>query len=454
MKPVFFICYLLIITFIAPVVLADENHYCSVFTDDGKMAKRVCGETGFVTFKAHFENQNKPKKFSWTCQSDQSLVLENSNVDRSGKIKLAESPNPIGYLDFFTTETKIVYFWLERTPQKIIPCGTANWFTCQESSASLWLAVSNLNGGELKIKKIKELKDYPFNGIYLAHSPKEIFIAWEGSEDWESFSHPLNVNLSKIDSSLFNFEPEVTISSAEKNKIKDLDSLGSILTENEVFSKKIGQNSLAWIGLQNKVDSITQGDKIYQFSKKAEDDKSSLWLEIEKVTPEEEIVEDTLAEEPEEINTSSKEDSDTKECFYEKPGIYRPTLSVEYEDGTQTVCAPTPVIEVSSQMGCRIRVRQENSNDSYAEKLKLYFGNGIEARIEGDCLEGFSPEWKIFGANPIQNSNDNANLRHVKVLPLAGNEPSVQAEMVNDETEEKIECKEAKIILREKLRWR
>ncbi len=428
----------------------EENHFCSVFTDEGKLIHRICNDSGPVAFKAYYPEDLKVKSFSWNCQaeeiSNQAGIAK--NMDDSGRIKLISTPKKIGYLTMFNQQGSLYYFWVEREEEKIVPCGESNWFTCKNSAAAFWFASSDQSGNNFKAKKIRDLKSYPFKGVYTVPTGKELLLIWEGRDDWNSLSSPDQLNSGRISLSGLSLTIKSEDDKGELGELKDLDEFRLFMSKKSLLTKD--EIDLDWTKINDKPVSLDLPKDNFKLESINENSgEVSLSLEITKKDAEEEAAEETN----DEAKNSSADNEKEKTCFYEKPGIYRPSLNIEYEDGIKMVCAPVPIVEVSSKIGCQIRVKKTDSKDRYADKLKIYLNDDFEARIDGECLDSFEPKWTVFGADSAKNSDDFSS-RNIKLKPMAGSDPSVEAEMENTETGEVLQCKEADIIAREKLRWR
>lgn len=430
----------------------DSNHYCSVFTDEGKLTHRVCDDAGLVTFKAYYPEKLKVKKFSWVCQAETISNQIGGDLNDSGRLKLISNSGKVGFLTMFNQQGKLYYFWVERGEEKVVPCGQANWFTCKNSPATFWIASSEQNGGNFKAKKIVDLKDYPAEGIFTVPTEKNLLILWQGNNDWNSFSSPEQINVGRIDFN--NFSPVIK-SEAKKDEINSLESLETLrssMANTSLLTKE--ELDLNWEKLSNGPINLDLPQETFKLEVINENSGgNAIFLELKKKVDSDEETDESENETAQTAVETNDENNKEKDCFYEKPGIYRPSLKIEYEDGQKTVCAPMPIVEVSAKIGCQVRVKKTDSKDRYAEKLKIYLGDGVEARIDGECLEDFEPQWTIYGASP-DDSSKSLSGRNVKLLPLAGIDPLIKAEMENEETGKSLQCKEAEIIAREKLRWR
>ncbi len=446
------ILFLLTSVFIPTIfvsALDEPGYFCSVFTEEGKITHRICDDSGSVTFKAHYPENLKIKNFSWNCQAEEITGGLNDGLEDSGRLKIFSTPNKIGYLTMFSQQGRLFYFWVERGEEKFVPCGKANWFTCKNSESFFWFASSEQNGSQFKAKKIKDLKDYPFEGIYTVSTEKKFFILWHGNDEWNTFSTPGQLNVGQLDLNDLSFKIKSEENKNGLNKIIDLEASQTLMAEKNILTKE--EIDLGWKKITG--DPVTLELPQESFKLEALNDSAgemALFLELKKNDEADEENSTEIIDEKENISSDNGKE---KTCFYDKPGVYRPSLSIEYEDGKKTACAPMPLIEVSDNLGCRVRVKKVDSKDRFADKLKIYLGEGIEARIEGECLEEFEPKWSIYGANPDEKSQF-LNERNIKLFPEEGADPFVSAEMENKETGESLECKEANITAREKMRWR
>lgn len=433
-----------------PILASEVNHFCSVFTDEGKLTHRICDDAGSVTLKAYYPEDLKVKNFSWDCQAENVSGKISGSLDEAGRIKLISSTGKIGLLTMFSRQEKLYYFWAERGEEKIVPCGQANWFTCKNSPAIFWFASSEQNGSNFKAKKIQDLRDYPYDGLYAVPTEKNLLLIWAGNNEWNSFSAPAQLNVGRINLNDSSYTAKKEESGEDLSNVKDAKSLSSLMINKSLLTKE--EIDLKWQRMDNgplNLELPQESFKLESLNEAA--GGSALFLELKKKISEE----DDIIEENQGVDNPSEEDGGKeKTCFYDQPGAYRPSLKIEYEDGNKTTCAPIPIIEVSSKIGCQIRVKKTDSKDRYAEKLKIYLGDGLEARIDGECLESFEPKWTVYGANSANTSDNKLAGRNVKLLPLAGADPSVKAAMENEETGEVLQCKEAEIVAREKLRWR
>ena len=338
-----FFFFLLGIIFIPsnPIKAADEsNYFCSVFTDEGNITHRICGNSGSVTFVANYPKKSNAKKFSWNCQAEEINGGLKEGLEDSGRIKIFSTPRKIGHLTIFSRQGKLFYFWIERDKEKIVPCGKSNWFTCKNSGSSFWFASSEQNGSQFRAKKIKDLKDYPFGGVYTVSTEKSLLILWNGNDDWNSFSSPDQINVGRLNLADFSFKLRNEEKKDQTNQPSGLKEMQTLMADKNLITKE--EIDLEW-------EKMTVGPvaiELPQETVKLESLNDSagemaLFLELKKkVTADDEAV---SSEEDETQNINNPlGDEKKKTCFYNKPGVYRPSLSIEYEDGKRIACAPMP----------------------------------------------------------------------------------------------------------------
>lgn len=148
-----------------------------------------------------------------------------------------------------------------------------------------------------------------------------------------------------------------------------------------------------------------------------------------------------------EVSPPPPAETATKDCFYDKPGFYRASLTVNSSE-----CSPGPIIELTSQKTCQVKIKSVDEKDiDFSNDKTIYIEKEMEAKVVRDCAEGGDLVWDQPQNGRITGYPDPEKIR---VIFNPAGSGSVGATLKNvPGASGDIICEPAVIRVRDKVKW-
>jgi len=146
-------------------------------------------------------------------------------------------------------------------------------------------------------------------------------------------------------------------------------------------------------------------------------------------------------------------DEITHECNYFSTGIFYPSAIVkDRTTGNEIPTNPVASIQITDKKSCQVEIKRLNSNDNtYSTQMDSYTQEEVEARVANQCLSNGTIDWNVINGTVTEENQEQGIFR--AIVRKAGAGTVIKATINNPEDNTSVECGDAVIEIRDKLKW-